>query len=315
MQNVSGGKNASRVCTSQPGNILDNFHIHLVFIGDSLTRYQFLATAYRLYFRSTIPKYIVNEKVHNSWLSFYQNTSQIFDGRMQCDCFRFENDAEKQSIKKTFSFSRENRFFASSLLCENISSVPVLFTYIQFFGDKNSLHGRVLPSNIRLARPSKIMKKSYWSYIQLNEALVGFVAKLEIKPTHIIMNAGLWPHKNLLGTLKSALFAAKHITPNVYWKETSPNKACLTNKNSFQKRNLNCPRDIDDLARYYCGLTQQLCKYVEFPKKIPSYLLNDEKLPEYFDKKHFSSPELYVFWSKILLKRMDLDYLSKALDL
>ena len=172
----------TKKCFSEPSYDWDVSHIHLVFIGDSLTRYQFLSTSYQLHFKTPPPKYIVNEKVHKSWLNFYQNTSVIFNGSMKCDCFRYENDVYKQSVKQSFSFSRENRFFSFSLRCENSATLKVLFTYIQFFGDENSLHGRVLPWNIKHASPTKTMRKSLWRYYELREALESFVAKLKTKP-------------------------------------------------------------------------------------------------------------------------------------
>ena len=67
---VESANFSGRMCASEPCDICVGSDIHLVFIGDSITRYQFLATAYRLYFRSTVPKYIVNEKVHKTWMSF-----------------------------------------------------------------------------------------------------------------------------------------------------------------------------------------------------------------------------------------------------
>ena len=301
-------------CFSEPSYDWNVSHIHLVFIGDSLTRYQFLATAYQLYFRTPAPKYIVNEKVHKSWLNFYQNTSVIFDGSMKCDCFRYENDVYKQSVKQSFSFSRENRFFSFSLRCENSATLKVLFTYIQFFGDKKSLHGRVLPWNIKHASPTKTMRKSLWRYYELREALESFVAKLKTKPTHIILNAGIWPHAGVMGTLKTALIAANRITPKVYWKETSPDKTCLTQKEEARRNGIfNCPRDIDKLAQDYCG-SMKLCKYIEFPKNIPLHMLNEEYLPEYIDNIHFSSSELYLFWSRMLFSHMDLNSLSEAIE-
>jgi hypothetical protein len=56
-----------------------------------------------------------------------------------------------------------------------------------------------------------------------------------------------------------------------------------------------------------------LCKYVDFPAQLPSYVLSDGKLPEYWDNVHFSSPELYIFWSGTLLKHMNLNFLSEVL--
>lgn len=118
MSSLCAGKDqlpGARLCTSKPGISWDSSDVHVVFIGDSLTRYQFLATTYRIHFQKTIPRSLVNEKMFDSWSDFYRKTTTIFSGSMKCDCFRYERGERKK--KFTFSFSRENRFFSFSLHC------------------------------------------------------------------------------------------------------------------------------------------------------------------------------------------------------
>lgn len=306
---IYGLNSSGNSCTSKPNLNWNSSHIHVVFIGDSLTRYQFVATAFRLYFQEVIPKYVVNEKVHRSWLDYFENTTLIFEGSMKCDCFRYQ---DYRKIGNSFSFSRENRFFSFEIKCQNDITIKVMLTYIQFFGDQNSLHGRVLPSHIEHARPGKKMHKSRWRFHQLSNAIEGFVGQLANRPSHIVLNAGLWPHKKVMATLKTALIAANDISSNVYWKETSPRKTYALKQAALHNFTFNDPTDIDILARHYCE-REKLCIYVEFPQDLPSELLSPERIPEYFDSRHFLSPELYIVWSKLLFERMHLSSLIKVL--
>lgn len=300
---------SSSSCFPKPSSFWNSSDIHVIFIGDSLTRYQFLATAFRIYHDDKIPHYIVNEKLHRSWLDFFKNTTNIFEGSMKCDCFRYEN---YRKLGNSFSFSRENRFFSFQVQCEDRPVTTVLITFIQFFGDRTSLHGRVFPTNIADARPGRRMRKSRWKHLQLHSAIKGFIGQMRNKPTHIIVNAGIWPHKELMKNLKIALSAANDAAPNVYWKETSPTKTDALRNANFHESTLGHPTDIDILAREYCE-QENLCNYVEFPRVIPSDLLNFEMIPEYWDSVHFAAPELYILWSKVLFEKMNLSSISKLL--
>ncbi len=62
---------------------------HIVFFGDSLMRYQYLAYVYKLHFFTTaVPGYMINEKLYASWNDFFYNTTIVFNDAMKCDCFR-----------------------------------------------------------------------------------------------------------------------------------------------------------------------------------------------------------------------------------
>ena len=54
--------------------------LHLVFIGDSLTRYQYLTIAYKILFgsNSVIPRKLVDEKLHASWNDFFKYSTHLF---------------------------------------------------------------------------------------------------------------------------------------------------------------------------------------------------------------------------------------------
>ncbi len=67
---------------------------HIVFVGDSVSRYQYLALVYAVHFGRPMPlspgieKSITNEKSFSSWQEFYAVTTHIFSPYMMCDCMR-----------------------------------------------------------------------------------------------------------------------------------------------------------------------------------------------------------------------------------
>ena len=66
---------------------------HVVFIGDSLLRYSFLAWLHQEHHftSSYAPDWLINEKKSDSWYSYFQASTAHFEGYMKCDCRRSEN--------------------------------------------------------------------------------------------------------------------------------------------------------------------------------------------------------------------------------
>ena len=101
---------------------------HVVFIGDSVSRYMYLNFAFLVTQRRFAPHLqdggfpsISNERTWQSWKSFYINTSKIFGGMERCDCFRPDHSAF--TALNTF----ENRYLFVPALNLNV-------TYLQLFG-------------------------------------------------------------------------------------------------------------------------------------------------------------------------------------
>lgn len=266
---------------------------HFVFLGDSLTRYQLLAFLHRLRFPGMlIPDFVVSEKVFGSWVSFYENSSSLFDTWCACDCFRPDHTIES-SLVDPFTPMRENRFCNVSIEGQATFSL----TYIQLFGDTPSMHGTVLPHETHTAKIDEEQVPDKWAYHTVSECLRAFVSELNPKPTHIILGTGAWPHGRIMLELRDTLLAATSLTQNVFWKETPPSQDALQESDGFS-----LPRDIDRHAESLCQTG--LCTYIPFPNKLPSEFLTDSGIPGYWDNLHFSSGELYSFWNNELIKSM-----------
>lgn len=115
---------------------------HIVLIGNSLTRYQFLSLAYLIFRGTKTPNYIVPGKNFNSWYNFFQNTTAELKN-CTFDCFR-DDIPEYDNVNYQFSSIRENRY------CTFPDGLSKL-TYFQTFGDTLSLHGSVLAHETGLA--------------------------------------------------------------------------------------------------------------------------------------------------------------------
>ena len=65
----------------------------IVFMGDSVTRYQYIALIYSLsegqYLQSSLCPNPVNEKTYDGWYNFFNNVSTSMKPIEYCDCFRF----------------------------------------------------------------------------------------------------------------------------------------------------------------------------------------------------------------------------------
>jgi hypothetical protein len=104
---------------------------HLVFIGDSITRYhslnlvQFVTTGHPIRPDLSAPAFEC-EKEWPSWNDFFQGTNDRLAGQEVCDCFRADN----VTLNPNTSF--ENRYW--------FGPGKVRVSYIQMLG-KNDIHG------------------------------------------------------------------------------------------------------------------------------------------------------------------------------
>lgn len=268
---------------------------HMLYIGDSLTRYQFLALVYKaMAIGVRTPDFLVSEYQFDSWPAFFRNsTATLNNSFCSCDCFRLPV-SEGENINSPFMTIRENRF------CDIATDVGgrIWMSYFQLFGEKLSLHGTVLPNETRLATIDEVQRPDRWQYVTVGEFLRDYVVNLQPPPTHIVLAAGAWPHERIALELPDTLRAAHSVAPFVYWKETSPFLTDnLTAHGPFSR-----PRKIDNIAKTLCGTG--LCTYISFPSFIPRDLLDEAGLPHYLDHLHFRSGKLYDFWNAEVLKVM-----------
>ena len=278
--------------------------VHVVFIGYSLSRYQFLALAYRaLGVGDRTPDYMVSERMFDDWHTFYVNTTAELKWCV-CDCFR---TSEVLAIDDLFVTTRENRH------CKRGGTT---LSYFQLFGDTFSMHGGQLPNETQYSSIASEVQHDVWRYENVSDFFLNYAIRLVPKPTAIVLNAGLWGHEGILRELPAVLSAAKVAGSYVFWKETSPrlselqalkaerpdvfkgNISLLAQRHSAFKALL----DIDETAYKLCRMGK--CTYIPFPKLIPIHLLAGDEL-DYWDDVHFSSGRVYDYWNDYVVAAMN----------
>eukprot|EP00392_Amoebophrya_sp_AT5.2_P007984 g8003.t1 len=84
---------------------------HVLWIGDSVTRYSYIDYVYRLHHRQPdllTPSTLLWERFHGNWTAYHQYSTAAFRGHMTCECFRegrqiqsmeeVEKEAEKTAV-------------------------------------------------------------------------------------------------------------------------------------------------------------------------------------------------------------------------
>ena len=197
---------------------------HIVFMGDSVTRYQWLALATSFRRGSELDPAefpsSANEQEWPNWKLFFNGTNNRLEPHGRCDCFR--SDARPLGSKIV-----ENRYF---WLPGRLN-----LTYIQVLGQarnkadnwnkavKLPIVGSWAPTPpLDDERNRAGLREEFAPAWQLNwtETIERVVGALRPPPTVLILNCGLWgsPDKEDLTELRAA---AKRAAPRVLWKTTT----------------------------------------------------------------------------------------------
>lgn len=155
-------------------------HLRLAFIGDSLARYQYLSLVHFLKFGHfpdphEQPSFVyrIDKLKYNEFFSYTNSKLAPYE---QCDCYRDEMGS-----------SQENRYFYDN-------RTDNLVVHLTKFGE-----GRVRIS----VPPSEVDFRNHTAYTHLPTnytkakswaKAIRHLASLPIKPTHVILNAGLSEH-------------------------------------------------------------------------------------------------------------------------
>lgn len=156
----------------------------LILLGDSVTRYQYLSLSHFLEF-GDFPGTNSNKSLHpgitdlllkyGDFVRFFQSSTAVFDGRMQCYCW--------PGVDR--SNAREHRFYKSA---EGASAV---FYWMPGYPDVplDGLWGFPPFSNSTLSCTPGECDPPDWS-LPLPEAIARIMSQL--KPHTIVLNHGLW---------------------------------------------------------------------------------------------------------------------------
>lgn len=170
--------------------------LRLAWIGDSVTRYQFLSFVHfihtgRFVEDKDFPNIVDISTYNGKWTNFLEHSSHLLgqaEGRHQCDCYREDGGADAQHIF-------ENRYYRD----------PERDNFLYFFTKmgSNPFHGRLSPEDASswnttfYAFNFTVEGKERWRYKRWGNMIRKIVAKMKPKPLYLIFNQGLWGSHDL----------------------------------------------------------------------------------------------------------------------
>ena len=189
---------------------------HIVFMGDSLTRYQWLALAASFHRKvelsGTEYPSLVKEREWRHWMPFYNGSTELLMPNSRCDCHRsFARPVGSKTVENRYYWTTEGGDL-------NLSFVQVL--------NPESIFGHWMPtgplSEERHRHPIHQEFAPQWR-MEWQECMRKVVAKLQPPPTVLVLNMGLWsgpPNASYAADLERT---ARSVAPRirVLWKTTT----------------------------------------------------------------------------------------------
>lgn len=267
---------------------------HIVFIGDSLTRFQYMSLALALHRgvpvrQSESPNPLaahtwdIYSKEYDDWTNFEMHSSDLMAPNEYCDCYRKGNI----DLKEVF----ENRYY--------VNESNFFLTYLGCFASNSRGHWQQgLDDNLR--RPHLTPSPPLWDWDPVtslgeNNTLVNHLQRLIPKPTVIIINEGHWGHSwhEREWALKRGLNELSHITPHLFWKTTTYKSA-------------NYPTEMGGRGEFYHHreTDEKICKYPEFEGCFNLSWTRHCSPSSYYEGLHFL-PFVYDVMSQQLLAILD----------
>jgi hypothetical protein len=196
---------------------------HIVFVGDSLSRFQYLALVYAVHFGRPLKNNGAKEdsitwlKNGVTWSEFLAKSTALFSPYMKCDCQRANKALYLHEMN-------ENRYYYHP-------QWDISLTYIASFGTAAMLRGQWAPPTSKYASRNVdflpnpvnndfIPTEFVWELGE-PEAYEEIIGHLEPKPTVIMTNRGLHGEVSR-GDIQAVYDAAKRVTNCTIWKTTTP---------------------------------------------------------------------------------------------
>ena len=168
-------------------------NLHIVMIGDSLTRYQYMSFVYFLKYKKwLIPNSMDSEQMiwHSNWHEYFRKTKELMSPEEECDCYR-PGTNNSRTNKSDYDVINENRYYL-----DRDSNTSV--TYLQKYGSSLSFKSMWNITDVHNPHPLAFdepeLPKEIYIYASKNwtEHIHNFVSKLEPKPKYFVFNEGIW---------------------------------------------------------------------------------------------------------------------------
>jgi hypothetical protein len=184
-------------------------NLHIVMIGDSLMRYQYMSLVYRLrhgiwfdsskwhYDISYVPTF--DDGFHpksSMWEEFYFHSSQLLQPYEICDCYRRRSPLMKASLTDR---PIENRYYYDPTNNNSVVFLQIL--------DQIWFQGRILPYNTNGTMNDKQKRQVFegyrsfssmpivWSYTNWADLIRNHLPMLQPQPEYVVLNSGRHPHR------------------------------------------------------------------------------------------------------------------------
>jgi hypothetical protein len=191
-----------------------NRSVHILFMGDSVTRYQFLDLAWAVHSKGKplSRKHSFEGAGWKNWEEFYRGTTDLFDGSMNCDCYRHP----------TFHcgdvrFCVENRYYRHP-------DYPLRLTHLQLFGDTPMtarIPLRLFGQGAEITPSTSTTFSGNLSFAEsLTETIRKHISTMNPLPDAVVMNVGFWQHPALAQRARDIIDAVEMLG---CWSAYGPN--------------------------------------------------------------------------------------------
>jgi hypothetical protein len=244
---------------------------HLVFLGDSVTRYQYLALVYSIrrnkWVSSTDRPGIFRTKSYDSWQAFLNTTNALLLPYEWCDCHR----PDKYNTLLTF----ENRYYIDK-------GRDIRITYLLFNGNvtgrsfvQGHWHSDKDPNSDRSPRGYYLQPR--WSYDIVD--VFPWLANITgmHRPLIIVMNNGV--HKHQFNDYKFAdhvAAAAINYSQHFIWKTTTASRL-VVHPNPWSQEHVVLPGIAHHAHdQYLCSIAKVNCLNLTWTEKVSPELFMDD---------------------------------------
>lgn len=270
-------------------------HRQIIFIGDSLTRYQYLNLVDFLYTGRWVSPFPHSESEKDivGWNNFFTITNMRLGGYEICDCFRDDRPIEKPfRLRRVYLNFRENRHYYDptfNISIRYFAYYPDLQIFFTDIPSSQTFISSYTPEGLQNRTRTYRQEVAPSSYTDI----IGFIRDI-IRPLHpdfLIFNQGYWGTMDMLAKTRYSEFvmALKEASSTPIWKRTTAK--------SFSHEDADDPKFITRLNE--SGI--HIFDAYELTKACT--------LGEYYDEIHFQ-PHIYKRLNQALLHQLFTVYSS-----